>query len=127
MTTQTLSRISEASPSQFRPLPQALRGTGCCSCNQLRSSWWVDMFDPVSKENKVYVCALCLLYKTEWGRKARATIEEVVRRVERSRSAEFETDESNQLVRARDADDILGVIVLSHRAASIRARSLTRQ
>jgi hypothetical protein len=126
MTTPTLSRISEASPSQFRPLPQALRGTSCFSCNQLRSSWWVEAFEPVNQENKVYVCSLCLLYKTEWGRGARSTIEEVVRRVERSRNVEFETDDSNRLVRPRDADDILGVIVLSHRAAGLRARSLAR-
>lgn len=80
----------------------------------------------MEKENKMYLCALCLLYDSAWGRQARESIEEAVRQVEATREKEFESDDSNRLVVPKDADDVLGVIVLSRRAAAMRARELTR-
>ena len=125
-TTETLSRISAASPAQMRPLPTALRGTACHSCDHPQASWWLEVFDPVEQDNKVYACSLCLLYETEWGRLDRSKIEEVIRRVEVARNAEFESDDSNRLISSKDGDDILGVIVLSHRASALRARGASR-
>ena len=84
------------------------------------------MYEPVEKENKVYLCALCVLYDSEWGRKARAPIEEVVRQVEAAREKEFESDGSNRLINSKDADDVLGVVVLSQRASAMRASELAR-
>lgn len=126
MATNILSRISEASPARIRPLPTVLRGTACHSCKRPQASWWLDVFEPVERDTKVYACSLCLLYETEWGKRDRSKIEEVVRRVESVRDVEFESDDSNRLVNPKDADDILGVVVLSHRASVLRERGLSR-
>jgi hypothetical protein len=86
----------------------------------------LEVFDPDEHDNKVYACSLCLLYDTEWAKKDRSQIEEVVKRVETARDREFESDDSNRLINAKDGDDILGVIVLSHRASALHRRGPSR-
>ena len=105
-------------PVLLRPLPPALRGVACACCNKTQSSWWADL--PSEGEDKTYVCALCVMYDTAWGQLTRASIEEVVLEIEKNRAATFAKDQSNRLTRARDADDVQGVVVLADRVTGVR-------
>jgi len=80
--------------------------------------------EPEDGEDRIYVCSLCLMYGTRWGRTLRPSIEEAVRSVESSRDVEFDKDEGGRLIVAKDGDDVLGVIVLSDRFAFIQSRHL---
>jgi len=105
-------------PKLIRPVPAPLRGVACARCDKNQSSWWADLEH--EGEDKAYVCSLCMMYNTAWGRTARASVEEVVREIEKSRDREFDKDPSNQLLKVRDADDVMGVVVLADRVTGVR-------
>ena len=106
----------DVEPRVLKPLPVPLRGIACCMCERLQSSWQTEW--PTDDDNKVYLCSLCILYATDWGVSVRAEVEFVVMTIQKTREP-FEKDASNRLIRSKDADDVLGVVVLSSRVAGV--------
>ena len=105
----------DVNPKLLKPLPIPLRGIACCMCERTQSSWQTDWV--TEDDDKVYLCSLCVLYETDWGRLERASIEAVIMRMQKARNTTFEKDPSNRLTLSRDADDVLGVVVLASRVA----------
>lgn len=102
----------------LKTLPETLQGIACCICERAQSRWFIDW--DTEDDDKAYLCALCILYSTEWGKSVRAPIEEVIMAVQKERNALFEKDGSNRLILSKDADDVLGVIVLAGRVAGVQ-------
>ena len=96
----------------LRPLMNPLRGMACFSCSKPRSRW---VFDGLSDEN-IYMCSLCVLYKSEWARANARTVDAVVSKMLESKEMMVE---GGELVLVDDADSVLGVLVLSDRVSSV--------
>lgn len=105
-------------PKLLRPLPASLRGIACARCDKPQSSWWADLQN--EDEDKTYVCSICMIYDTKWGREHREDVEEVVMTIQKARDCLFDKNDSNQLLNARDADDVLGVVVLADRTVQVQ-------
>jgi hypothetical protein len=105
----------DVKPRMLKPLPTHLRGIACCMCERMQSSWQTDWV--TEDDNKVYLCSICIIYHTDWGRTERANIESVVVNIQKARGTEFDKDLSKRMMLARDADDVLGVVVLATRVA----------
>jgi hypothetical protein len=90
-------------------------------CERSQACWQTEW--DTADDDKAYLCSLCIMYETDWGRNLRAGIEAVVIQFQTNRTdrgiAPFETDASNRLVVCKNADDVLGTIVLSGRVAGI--------
>lgn len=100
----------------LRPLPKTLRGAVCDWCDKAQSSWCAET--PLSEEDRVYVCSLCVLYRAEWAHKRNDIVASMAVDVEKARNEEFERDDSARLTRALEADHVLGVLVLMDRLGS---------
>lgn len=102
-------------------LPVTLRGTACNMCERTQSSWWTPYAG--EDDDKLYLCALCVMYETEWGRRERPNIEGAVMDFQKGKDRVLEKDESNRLVHIADADAVLAVIVLSTKVAKAQSFS----
>jgi hypothetical protein len=96
-----------------------LRGSVCDSCNKGQASWIAEI--PREDEDRIYICSLCVLYKTDWGGKAHERVEVTKGAIERSRGSAFELDAHKRLAHARDADDVLGAIAMALRIESVQS------
>ena len=104
--------LSRIHPNMIKPLTGDLRGTACEACSKVQSSWCAEI--PHEEENQIFVCSLCMLYDTEWGKKAHERIEVVILENEK-RGRTFQKDDSRHLTSAMEADNVLGSIVLALR------------
>ena len=111
-------KTSPFSVFHLRPLPSGLRGAACYQCDRAQASWWVPTPDSTD-EARACVCALCVLYELDLAPGARRLVEETLPRVEAARSEPFRRGPDQRLERVSDADDVLGVVVLTGRAASL--------
>jgi len=108
----------DARPEILRPLPLSLRGLSCVRCDKPTASWWCDL--PTEGADKTYICSICSLYTTKWGIAESSAIEETLSRIQSVRRRTFDTDSNGRLVRSKDADDVLGVMVLASRTTDVR-------
>lgn len=99
-----------------RPIPQSLRGGSCCKCDRLQAVW--DL--PNASGPSSLICSLCVLYSPEvWSRSLETTISEI----ESAKRVTFLRDLDTRLLRCADADDVVGVLVLTARVASMGAQA----
>lgn len=61
--------------------------------------------------NPVFVCGLCVLYDSIWGEANTELVGSVADKIRRAADRDF-AYQDGKLMHAKDADDILGVIVL---------------
>ena len=94
------------------PLPRTLWQSNCALCDKTQARWTVRGVQPA-----VFICSLCLLYKTAWGKKNSAQVENVRTEVEKSRTEPFKVQDG-KLHNCADADSVLGVVVLIERTMS---------
>lgn len=96
----------------LRPLPSSLRGQSCNQCNKLQASWEL----PVKSQDQVLICSLCVLYDpTVWNDFVKTTITEI----EVSRDKMFDRSSDAKLIHTKDADDVVGVLVLTARVSGL--------
>lgn len=105
--------LNRLHPKMLKPVADLLRGSVCDSCNKGQSSWIAEI--PRGDEDRIYVCAICVLYETDWGKKAHERVEVTKGAIEKSRGRSFELDSKRRLALARDADDVLGAIAMALR------------
>lgn len=113
MSDMTLDNLE---PALLHPTPGPIRGTQCDFCNKPQSSFWYGSGGP---EPKIYVCSICVLYDSQWGKHFHAQIVETSSSIEKSRNKEFAKGEGSRLLDPKDADDVLGLIVLTGRVAMV--------
>lgn len=94
------------------PLPSNLWHSNCAKCDKPQARWTIRGVKP-----DVFVCSLCLLYKTGWGQRNESLIETTLESVEKSRDQPFVRQDS-RLFNCPDADSVMGVIVLVERTLS---------
>lgn len=102
----------------FKPLPAQFLGAACVKCNKLQSKWCLD----IPNSEITTVCALCVLYEYPWGLRHREQIDEFVSEVEATRGTVLEKSEDGRITSIKDADGIVGAIVLTSRLFHIRDR-----
>jgi len=105
--------LNRLNPKMLKPVAEILRGSICDSCNRGQASWIAEI--PRGDEDRIYVCSLCVLYKTDWGKKAHARVEVTVGAIQRARGKDFVMGPDKRLANPRDADDVLGSITLAMR------------
>lgn len=110
--------LNRLHPKLLKPAAEILRGSVCDSCNKGQSSWIAEI--PRGDEDRIFVCSLCVLYKTEWGKKAHERVEVTKGAIERARDVEFALDSERRLANARDGDDVLGAITMALRLESVQ-------
>lgn len=100
--------------SRLSPLPKHLRGQHCSCCDKPQATWTVR-----GTPAPVFICSLCVLYDSAAGRQVAERAEAVRGDVERSRKKPFPLQDG-KLFNCADADDVLGVLVLSARVLGRR-------
>jgi hypothetical protein len=97
----------------IRPLPSGLRGQSCAKCKRLQSVW--DL--PLKGKDSESVCSLCVLYDPSvWS----SAVADVITEIEASKGKMFDRDEAARLVKASDADDVVGVLALMARVQGLK-------
>lgn len=94
------------------PLPRTLWQSNCAVCDKTQARWTVRGVQPA-----VFICSLCLLYRTTWGKQNAAQVESIKAEVEKSRTEPFQM-QGEKLHNCADADSVLGVVVLIERTLS---------
>lgn len=110
--------LNRINPNMLKPASEILRGSICDSCNKGQASWIAEI--PRGDEDRIYVCSLCVLYKTDWGKKAHERVEVTIGAIERARGKDFVLGPDKRLASPRDADDVLGSITLALRLESVQ-------
>lgn len=100
----------------LRPLPKSMRGACCNWCNRNQSSWSAE--NPLGEEAIVYICSLCVLYRSEWGQKQHGAVTSGVIEIEKARGQTFDRNKEGKLEQSGQADHVLGVLVLMDRVGS---------
>ena len=72
------------------------------------------------RDTGAHYCSLCLMYATPWGEQAQTQIRFVVSQIELRKPA-LQRDVHSFLSSCSEADDVLGVVVLSERVAQAHA------
>ena len=110
--------LNRLHPKMLKPAATIMRGSVCDSCNKGQASWIAEI--PRGDEDRIFVCSLCVLYKTEWGKKAHERVEVTKGSIEHSRGVEFALDADRRMASAKDGDDVLGSITLALRIESVQ-------
>ena len=97
--------------SRLTPLVQNEWGAVCSECRQPQANWmWRQLAEGGSP-----ICALCYLYKSEWGKTQGAALPTLVRELEDGWDCRFETNTHGELKFIGDANRVLAALAyLSH-------------
>lgn len=106
----------------LRPLPQAMWDTACSKCDKRQAKWEFIPSDNPPPSGGYPMCSLCWLYESEWGKARRQDIDAMIRDVEKSKGQIFQRAKGNKLWACKDADPILGAIVMTSRMFEIQGR-----
>ena len=101
-----------ASLSLINPLPAKLWGSHCVKCDKLQARWGITL----ARDSTAFICGLCILYESEWGRSNPPLVPSTIAAIERNSERKFTFTEGR--LSCKDADDVLGVIVLTERTAA---------
>lgn len=110
----------EVDPACLHPLPQAMWDISCHICDK-RQARWEYHSEPHAQKKGEPVCAVCWLYDSIWGEGKKSDIDVFIRAVETEASTRFERVDG-RLSMCRDADRILGAIVLTSKMFAIQRR-----
>jgi hypothetical protein len=105
----------------LRPLPQAMWDTACSKCDKRQSRWDFVPTDNPPPSGGFPLCTLCWLYESEWGKERREQIDAMIRDVEKTSGKIFQRAKGNRLWACKDADPILGSIVMTSRMFELQA------
>jgi hypothetical protein len=110
-------------PVSTRCLTPAHRDTNyiCVKCEQPTAHWRV--FHARYGEESQPICALCFFKTSDWVGENRQRFDLVVKAVGLRRKVSLQRDELGDLVSGKDADDVLGAIVLHDRFQSLTQRA----
>jgi len=101
----------------LRPLPQSLWNISCSMCDKRQSVWEHVDLDDLGARKGTPVCSLCWLYESEWGKKRREDLDQMIHAVEVEKGEIFRKMADGSLWSCRDADNILGAIAVTSRIA----------
>ncbi len=91
-----------------------MQGHACLKCGKCTSVWSL----PTKAEETLTICSMCVLYdQATWCDSAK----EMITQIEVSRGRMFERDQAARLVKPKDADDVVGALVLLARVSSLGA------
>ena len=110
---------SKASTLILKPLHQSVTEV-CSSCAEKSAHWMVK--HPSYGSASTPLCALCFFRNSGWMATGREQFEVVVAAIGKRRQTPMERDVMGMLVNLKDADDVLGAIVLNDRVASFQQR-----
>jgi hypothetical protein len=113
-------------PNNLRPLPEAMWDVSCDKCDRRQARWEFFPSDSPDARKGFMICSLCWLYESEWGKKRREDIDQMIRDVELSTEQIFQRAKGGLLWSCKDADRILGSIALTSRMFLYRG-ALTRR
>ena len=100
---------------RLRPLPRNITRP-CSLCGELQARW------SVSRASEEIICGLCLLFRSDWAATNAQRVEDAIAQVQLQRPAPFEKlPETGILASCQDADDVLGVLVLTDMTLFARA------
>lgn len=117
-------RPARVDPERLAPLPEALQELKphCALCDKPGSVWHLRTPHKDGADAYDFLCSLCLLYRTSWGRQNKRQIQRVVKGIEDHGGFVFERRRKNRLARLEDADRIAGAIVLTSRMFDLQDR-----
>ena len=107
----------------LRPLPQSMWDTACVKCDKRQAKWAFTPDDEDLPPSEDYpMCSLCWLYESDWGKERRSDIDAMILDVQKVKGKIFQRAKGNKLWSCKDADSILGAIVMTSRMFEIQAR-----
>jgi len=110
--------------SQYlRPLPKAMWDTACERCDKRQAKWSFLPSEAAPPSGDYPMCSLCWLYESEWGKGRREDLDKMILDVQRAKGRIFQRAKGNKLWSCKDADVILGAIVMTSRIFEIQARA----
>ena len=101
-----------SSLSLLNPLPQKLWGACCAKCDKPQARWGITL----DRQTPVFICGACVLYESTWGKSQSPLIPMTIASIERNSNRRFAFIEGRLSV--KDADDVLGVVILTERTAA---------
>jgi hypothetical protein len=111
-------------PTMVKPLiGSPLSGGACAICDRRQSRWVCDL--PHGDKTESLLCSLCILYRSVWGKTHREAVEVQIlesQKVRQNRDASFTgytRDEHKRLLDAKQADDVLGQLLLVDRLGGL--------
>lgn len=90
----------------------------CLKCQQPRAVWSVR--HPLYGDEAQPICALCFIYTSGWFEQNQTRLRLVVNAIGLRRNKALERDATGRLVSSKDADDVLGAIVLHDRVDAVQ-------
>lgn len=107
----------------LRPLAQSMWDCACSSCDKRQSKWDFIPVDNPPPSGGFPMCSLCWLYDSEWGKTRRTEVDVMIKDVEKSRGKAFQRAKGGKLWACKDADGILGAVVMTSRIFEIQDRA----
>ena len=101
-----------ASLSHLNPLPAKLWGAHCVKCDRMQARWGIAL----GRQAPVFICGACVLYESAWGKSQNQIVPSTIAAIERNSKRKFSFTDGR--LSCRDADDVLGVIILTERTVA---------
>lgn len=92
----------------LRPLAKPAWNSPCSRCALPQARWHVR-----GLPKEVFLCGPCVLYGSAWGQKNPTAVDSAVAQIEASSGRSLPRNPDGRLAAAADADDVLGVLVLT--------------
>ena len=104
---------------RIRPILQQKEwDVDCSHCGEAQARF---QFRPIEQDGWLFMCSLCWLYESEWGKNHAEEVADLVEDTEREIGTPFKRLESGRLEDPRDSDRILSSVVALSRVLEIRA------
>jgi len=101
-----------SSLSLVNPLPQKLWGAHCAKCDKPQARWGIT----VGRQSPLFICGACVLYESAWGKSQSPLVPATIASIERNSDRRFVFSDGR--LSSKDADDVLGVVILTERTAA---------
>ena len=101
-----------ASLTFLNPIPQRLWGAHCVKCDRMQARWGIT----VGRLTPMLICAGCVLYESDWGKSQSPLVTSAIAAIERNSDRRFVFVDGR--LSCKDADDVLGVVILTERTVA---------
>ena len=96
-------------PKYLRALPKSLFRSACAKCDRLQAMWEMGPADGEC----VFLCSLCFLYESNWGKARLDQIYDMTDAVEKEAEVQFLRDVGGRrLLSSKDGDRLLGALAI---------------
>lgn len=102
-----------SSLSFVNPLPQKLWGSHCAKCDKPQARWGITVG---RSSPPLFICGACVLYESAWGKSQSPLVPATIASIERNSDRRFSFTDGR--LSSKDADDVLGVVILTERTAA---------